>query len=96
VFTGRNNVMRVSPDARIGRLVAEFDCDNGLVSLGSSSGTRGRMLFWLKIGEDCSIEVGDTARSIAVNPVTHELYVLNGFSNTLSVISPAPWSVSTT
>lgn len=59
VFTGRDNVVRVSRGARIGRLVAEFDGDNGLVSLGSSSGTRGRMLFWLKIGEDCSIEVGD-------------------------------------
>ncbi|WP_182067227.1 HtaA domain-containing protein, partial [Curtobacterium sp. ME12] len=42
------------------------------------------------------IEVGDTARSITVNPATHEVYVLNGFSNTLSVISPASWSVSNT
>lgn len=59
VFTGSNNVVRVHEKARVGRLVAEFDCDNGAVTLGSSAGTRGRMQFWLKIGQDCSIKVGD-------------------------------------
>lgn len=42
------------------------------------------------------IEVGDTVRSVAVNSITHELYALNGFSNTLSVITPAAWAVSQT
>ncbi|MFF2053182.1 HtaA domain-containing protein [Leifsonia sp. NPDC058194] len=42
------------------------------------------------------IVVGETARSVEVNPVTHEVYTLNGFSNTLSVISPDTWQVSHT
>lgn len=42
------------------------------------------------------IVVGDTARSIRVNPATHEVYTLNGFSNSLSVISPDTWTVAHT
>ncbi|UAJ78629.1 HtaA domain-containing protein [Leifsonia sp. ZF2019] len=42
------------------------------------------------------IVVGETARAIEVNPATHEVYTLNGFSNSLSVISPDTWSVSHT
>ncbi|RLP69005.1 hypothetical protein D9V30_09035 [Mycetocola reblochoni] len=42
------------------------------------------------------IELGDTTRELAVNPVTHEIAATNGFSNTLSVVSPNSWSVSDT
>ncbi|MGG7465585.1 HtaA domain-containing protein [Plantibacter sp. YIM 135347] len=42
------------------------------------------------------IDLGDTTRELAVNPSTHEVYASNGFSNTLSVVSPATWSVAQT
>ncbi|WP_213814816.1 HtaA domain-containing protein [Glaciihabitans sp. dw_435] len=42
------------------------------------------------------IELGSTTRELSVNPVTHEIYAGNGFSITLSVVSPATWTVSTT
>ena len=42
------------------------------------------------------IELGDTTRELQVNPETHEIYAANGFSNTLSVVNPATWTVSNT
>lgn len=41
------------------------------------------------------IEVGENAYTIAVNPTTHEIYTADGFSNTVSAISPENWTSST-
>ncbi|MGO3884909.1 MAG: HtaA domain-containing protein, partial [Mycetocola sp.] len=60
--------------------------DNKLITINTESG--------LHIGEP--ITLGDTTRELAVNPVTHEIYASNGFSNTLSVVSPGSWSVTNT
>ncbi|GMA32883.1 HtaA domain-containing protein [Litorihabitans aurantiacus] len=60
--------------------------DNRLITIDTTSG--------LHLGSP--ITLGETTREIAVNPVTHEVYAANGFSNTLGVVSPATWSVSET
>lgn len=40
------------------------------------------------------IEVGENTYEMIVNPATHEIVTTDGFSNTVSVISPESWSAS--
>ena len=42
------------------------------------------------------IVLGDTTRELAVDETTHEVYAANGFSNSLSVVDPATWTVGST
>lgn len=42
------------------------------------------------------IELGNTTREIAVDAATHEVYAVNGFSNTLSIVDPVSWTVTNT
>jgi DNA-binding beta-propeller fold protein YncE len=41
------------------------------------------------------IELGNTIRELAVDASTHEVYAVNGFSNTLSVVDPVSWTATT-
>ncbi|WP_336662188.1 YncE family protein [Leucobacter sp. USHLN154] len=41
------------------------------------------------------IEVGENVYEMTVNPTTHEVFTTDGFSNTVSVISPDTWTAQT-
>ncbi|MGP5599208.1 acyltransferase [Glutamicibacter arilaitensis] len=57
---GRNNKIIVDPKAKIQKLIAVFDCDNGTLEIGSNS----------KQGFSMSIRVGEDARVVIGNDVT--------------------------
>jgi acetyltransferase-like isoleucine patch superfamily enzyme len=56
-FTGSNNRVRVASPVRIGRLQVDFDCDNGLLTIGASSGVPA-FSTTMRIGQDSSVRIG--------------------------------------
>jgi len=65
VFTGRDNTVRVHPDARIGRLSVQFDCDNGTFEIGSSRGVPA-FSATVRVGQDSTVSIGDNVSTTAV------------------------------
>jgi acetyltransferase-like isoleucine patch superfamily enzyme len=56
-FSGSNNRLVVDPDAAIGRLVVDFDCDNGLLVIGASKGVP-VFAAAIRIGQDSTVRIG--------------------------------------
>ena len=56
-FTGRNNVLRVAAQQKIAQLYVDFDCDNGLVEIGSSSGVPA-LRAAIRVGDGCTVTIG--------------------------------------
>jgi acetyltransferase-like isoleucine patch superfamily enzyme len=56
-LTGRNNHLVVAPDARLGHLVIDFDCDNGYVQIGPSSGVP-PFTAAIRVGQDSRVIIG--------------------------------------
>lgn len=56
-FVGSNNTMVIARDAKIGRLIAQFDCDNGYFELGS--GDNGSFSTFVRLGQDSKVTVGN-------------------------------------
>lgn len=69
-FTGSNNRLVVSNEARVGRLIVDFDCDNGHVQLGSRQSVppcSGN----IRVGQDSSALIGNnvsTTEPVAMSP----------------------------
>lgn len=57
VFSGRDNVLRVSEGARLGRLSVQFDCDNGLMEIGASQGVPA-FSATVRVGQDAQVLIG--------------------------------------
>ncbi|WP_323098418.1 acyltransferase [Intrasporangium sp. YIM S08009] len=57
-FTGSNNVLRIASPFRIGKLVIDFDCDNGLCEIGSSHGVPA-LMGAIRVGDGATIRLGD-------------------------------------
>ncbi|MFB9165058.1 acyltransferase [Arthrobacter psychrochitiniphilus] len=57
-FRGSNNRLIISPNAKIQHLNIQFDCDNGLVQIGSHSGVSPLKLY-ARVGQDSSVRLGD-------------------------------------
>jgi acetyltransferase-like isoleucine patch superfamily enzyme len=56
-FTGRNNRVVIDDGARLGSLRVDFDCDDGLLEIGSSSGVPA-FAASIRIGQDSRVVVG--------------------------------------
>lgn len=56
-ITGSNNRLVVAPDARLGNLVIDFDCDNGYVQIGPSSGVP-PFAASIRVGQDSRVIIG--------------------------------------
>lgn len=56
-FTGRNNSLVIAPDARLGRLHVDFDCDNGYVEIGPSAGVP-PFVAAIRVGQDSRVLIG--------------------------------------
>lgn len=56
-FTGHNNLLRIEQGARIGSLSVQFDCDNGYMEVGSSSGVPA-FSATVRVGQDSRVIVG--------------------------------------
>jgi acetyltransferase-like isoleucine patch superfamily enzyme len=56
-FTGSNNRLVVAEGARLGALSVHFNCDNGLVEIGSSKGVPA-LSANLRVGQDSTIRFG--------------------------------------
>lgn len=67
-FTGSNNRVEIADSARLGTLAVDFDCDNGVLSIGARTRKLPRFSGIIRIGQDSSIIIGDdvstTSRSI--------------------------------
>lgn len=61
-FTGSNNRLVVSEEARLGSLAVHFNCDNGVVEIGSSKGVPA-LSANLRVGQDSTIMVGKNVSS---------------------------------
>ncbi|ACQ79451.1 Acetyltransferase (isoleucine patch superfamily) [Beutenbergia cavernae DSM 12333] len=70
-FKGRNNRLVVAPSARLGRLEVVFDCDNGVVEVGPSSGVPALMAT-MRVGQDARVVIGanvSTTGTVAISAV---------------------------
>lgn len=56
-FTGRNYTLEVAAAANLGRLYIDFDCDNGLVRIGPSSGVP-PLTAEIRVGQDSKVLIG--------------------------------------
>ena len=68
-FTGSNNVLRIGSPFRIGKLVIDFDCDNGLCEIGSSEGVPALMAA-IRVGDGATVRLGDnvsTTNTVAMS-----------------------------
>lgn len=54
---GSNNTLVVAPDARIGRLTVDFDCENGFLSIGGNTGVPAFSAS-IRVGQDSKVEIG--------------------------------------
>lgn len=57
-FRGANNRLVVAPNAKLGKLVVHFDCDNGAVTIGGNKGAP-ELSLNIRVGQDASVTVGD-------------------------------------
>ncbi|WP_260981257.1 acyltransferase [Curtobacterium pusillum] len=63
-FRGSNNVVRVDERARLGRLVLNLDCDNGLFEIGPNAGAPSFDAN-IRIGQDSAVVVGANTSTTA-------------------------------
>lgn len=63
-FRGANNVVRVDGRARLGRLVLNMDCDNGLFEIGPNAGAPSFEAN-VRIGQDSTVSVGANTSTTA-------------------------------
>lgn len=63
-FAGRNNTLRINPQARIGSLTVQFDCNNGKVDIGSSSGVPAFSAS-IRVGQDSTVVIGNNVSTTA-------------------------------
>jgi acetyltransferase-like isoleucine patch superfamily enzyme len=56
-FRGGNNTLRVSPRARIAKLIVAFDCDNATLEIGPHGATPA-FKGWIRLGQDATIRIG--------------------------------------
>jgi len=61
-FRGRNNVLRVATQQNIAQLFVDFDCDDGLVEIGSSRGVPG-LRAAIRVGDGCQVRIGKNVSS---------------------------------
>lgn len=54
---GRHNVLKIHPQARIGRLWVDFNCNNGLVEIGPNRGVPALQAN-IRVGQDCRVLIG--------------------------------------
>lgn len=64
-FSGSNNRLVVSGNARIGHLIVDFDCDNGLVEIGSSRSVPA-FSGAIRVGQDSKVLIGDNVSTTSV------------------------------
>lgn len=64
IFTGSNNVLRVHSGARVGKLRVQFDCDNGFMEVGSSTGVPA-FSATVRVGQDSRVIVGSNVSTTA-------------------------------
>ena len=67
VFRGSNNRLVIAPGAKIGKLHIQFDCDNGVVTIGTNHGAPA-FSSHMRIGQDSSILIGENV-SVTNAPV---------------------------
>lgn len=65
-FRGRNNRVIVHEPVKLGRLDVVFDCDNGMLEIGSSKGVAA-FSGKLRVGQDATIQIGRNTST--TNPV---------------------------
>jgi acetyltransferase-like isoleucine patch superfamily enzyme len=56
-FTGSNNTLRIASPFRIGKLVVDFDCDNGLCAIGPSQGVPA-LMGAIRVGDGARVRLG--------------------------------------
>jgi acetyltransferase-like isoleucine patch superfamily enzyme len=56
-FRGRNNTLVVDDNARLGSLIVNFECDNGTLTIGPSSGVPA-FHGSVRVGQDATIRIG--------------------------------------
>jgi acetyltransferase-like isoleucine patch superfamily enzyme len=61
-FKGRNNVLRVASQQNIAQLFVDFDCDNGLLEIGSSTGVPA-LRAAIRVGDGCTVTIGRNVSS---------------------------------
>ena len=64
-FAGRGNRLVVADQVRIARLFVDFDCDNGYVEIGRSSGVPA-LLANIRVGQDATVRIGQNVSTTAV------------------------------
>ncbi|KAD4007150.1 acyltransferase [Arthrobacter yangruifuii] len=63
-FTGSNNRLIVSDQARLGRFTVMFDCDNGILEIGPSRSVAPFTAF-IRVGQDSEVKVGANVSTTA-------------------------------
>ncbi|MGP5073491.1 acyltransferase [Arthrobacter rhombi] len=63
-FSGRNNVLIVHREAKIGKLAVDFDCDNGRLVIGKSRGVPA-LVASIRIGQDSSVLIDENVSMTA-------------------------------
>lgn len=61
-FKGRNNVLRVATHQNIAQLFVDFDCNDGLVEIGSSAGVP-PLRAAIRVGDGCTVTIGRNVSS---------------------------------
>jgi acetyltransferase-like isoleucine patch superfamily enzyme len=56
-FTGSNNTLRIASPFRIGKLVVDFDCDDGLCEIGPSQGVPA-LMGAIRVGDGATVRLG--------------------------------------
>jgi acetyltransferase-like isoleucine patch superfamily enzyme len=63
-FTGRNNRLVVADTARLRQLNVDFDCDNGVLEIGSSSSSAvPAFSAAIRVGQDSAVRIGNNVSS---------------------------------
>jgi acetyltransferase-like isoleucine patch superfamily enzyme len=63
-FTGRNNRLIVADTVRLRQLTVDFDCNNGVLEIGSSSGVP-PFSAAIRVGQDSAVRIGQNVSSTA-------------------------------
>lgn len=71
IFRGSGNVLELGDKPHLKSLTVNFDCDNGLLSIGSS-GARlvAALSAGIRIGQDCSVRLGRNVSSTGAVTIT--------------------------
>lgn len=57
-FRGRNNRLEVADGARIDKLTVTFDCDNGVLTIGTNPQVKGGT-WGIRVGQDATVRIGN-------------------------------------